>query len=374
MMIKAGDGPLDKNEFDFLLRSILLLGEKKGTATERELARRIRAAAVIVEFALAGYDRAGNEFAKIESYVLFACYLRAVGMRYRLRSEILEPTIKLMENAIDECARNLWHEAKKTDAFGQGGHLTEPIVGPYRDTILYGALAAHGLWCMMGGKSSWYEKEREDLAKEMVKKGTKVLLASEAFVPAKFLISEFLRHNGHVREGNKMFSELLSESVFRKLSDRAQRPLWDPYMSLEEAVLRDLGKPHDVFLPRTWQRNSYTCYALILVAASRLLRQDLESLWYPITSLVFQEFVPVREYQILLWQNQTGTTVQKMVPRPSSWGKLCKEARDTTNMPRAFVQMQHWLPYFLLVYPHRFAACRVLPLVEGVRRGSVQPV
>jgi hypothetical protein len=197
-----------------------------------------------------------------------------------------------------------------------------------------------------------------------------MFLASEAFVPAKFLISEFLRQYGRIREGNEMFKELLQESILRKVEGEASKPLWDPYMPIEQAILRDLGKPYDTFLPQTWARQSYSGYALILIATSRLLRQDLQSLWYKITSLIFHEFVPVREYQILLWNNRMGTMIQKMVPRPQSWKKLREEVNSQSPISGVFAHMKHWLPYFLLVYPHRFSASIALSLVDMVVKAS----
>jgi hypothetical protein len=109
---------------------------------------------------------------------------------------------------------------------------------------------------------------------------------------------------------------------------------------------------------------------MILIAANRLLKQDLQSLWYEITSLIFHEFVPVREYQILLWRNRTGVMVQKMLPRPQSWAKLREEANTQSSISRVFAHMEHWLPYFLLVYPHRFSASKVLSLVDMVGKAS----
>jgi hypothetical protein len=372
MMVKGGRGQLDKDEFDLILRSILPLGEKKYKGTRKEVLKKVRAAAVIVEFALASFDKAGNDSAKIEAYVLFACYILALAMRYRIQRKVFEPTLKLIEEAVDGCTKNLWEATRNSKNLIDP--MTEPVIAPYRNTITYGTLAAHGLWCLLGGKSSWFDAVRKDLVKEMTKKSSQMFLASEAFVPAKFLISEFLRQHGQVREGNEMFKKLLQESILRKVEDATSRPLWDPYIPMEEAILRDLGKPYDTFLPQTWARQSHSGYALILVAAKRLLRQDLQSLWYKITSLIFHEFVPVREYEILIWKNRKGTMVLKMVPRPESWRKLCKESEDTTKMPRAFAQIQHWLPYFLLVYPHRFSADRILAIVEAVGRSSKQRV
>lgn len=372
MMVKGGGGLLDKDEFDLILRSILPFGEKKYEGTLGNILKKVRAAAVIVEFTLAGFDKAGNDFAKIEAYTLFACYILALARKYRIKRKLFEPTLKLIEDAVDSCAKNLWDKTRNSKMLVDP--MTEPIVAPYRNTIAYGTLAAHGLWCLLGGRSFWFEESRDDLAAEITKKSVRMLLASEAFVPYKFLVSEFLRQHGRIREGNEIFKKLLQESILRKIEGLTNRPLWDPYMPIEQAILRDLGKPYDTFLPKTWARQSYCGYALILTAASRLLRQDLQLLWHKITSLVFHEFMPKKEYQILLWNNRVGTMVMKMVPHRESWSKLCKEASSQSEIPKAFSKMEYWLPYFLLVYPHRFNASIVLSLVSSKGKATGQRI
>ena len=368
MIVKGGGGQLDKSEFDHILRSILPIGEKDHVGSKKEILRKVKASAVIVEFALASFDKAGNDFAKLEAYVLFAFYILALASRYKIQREVFGPTLWIIENAIDSCTKNLWDAEKPPKKFVDP--MTEPVIAPYKNTIVYGALAAQGLWYLLGGRSSWFNEAREDLVKEMNKKRKQLFLASEAFVPAKFLISEFLRQHGQVRNGDKMFEKLLQETIVRKVKGATSRPLWDPYMPTEQAMLRDLGKPYDTFLPQPWPSQSYSGYSLILIATNRLLKQDLKSLWYKITSLIFHEFVPVHEYQILLWRNRTGTMVQKMMPHPQSWAKLREEANSQTQIPRVFAHMEHWLPYFLLVYPHRFSASRVLSLVDMVGKAS----
>lgn len=362
MMVKGGGGLLDKDEFDLILRSILPFGGKDCKGKPREILKKVKGAAVIVEFTLASFDKAGNDFAKIEAYVLFACYILALARRYRVKIKIFEPTLRLIEDAVDGCAKNLWDKTR--DYKKLVDPMTEPIVAPYKNTIAYGTLAAHGLWCSMGGRSSWFEGAREDLVAEITKKSVSMFLASEAFVPYKFLVSEFLRQHGRIREGNKIFKKLLQESILRKIEGLTNKPLWDPYMPIEQAILRDLGKPYDIFLPKTWAHQSYCGYAMILIAANRLLRQDLQLLWHRITSLVFHEFIPKKEYQILFWNNRVGTMFLKMVPRRESWNKLCKEATSQSKIPKAFSKIEYWLPYFLLVYPHRFNASIVLSLLN----------
>ena len=365
-MINEGSGPLDKDEFDLLLKSVLPLSKKTKKLSKINAARSITASAVIVEYALAGFDRVENHFAKIEAYTMLFCYIRAVAIRLKLKEKLWMPTVNLIENAIDMCAKQLFEERKILEGFGQGSPLTEPIVASYRKTLLGGIMAAHGLWSMLGGKSVWYHENKGDVVDAVVRCVNNANLPAESFVPARFMTSEFLRNNGHIREGDAIFLELLKHCVLRKQDNKHVRPLWGPYLSIEEVILRDLGKQSDSLLPESWKRNSHTVHSLILVAATRLLRQVLGGLWHPITSLHLNEFVPDQVFSGLLWRNRKGVMIQKMVSRPQSWTDLQKEAISSKKMPNAFTKMIHWLPYYFLVYPHRFNPGAVLALCDAI--------
>lgn len=366
LMISTGKGPLDKAEFDLLLRSILHFSESQNKVRKKEAATAIAAFPIIVEYALAGFDQARNHFAKIEAYTMLFCYMRALALRLRLPEKLWMATVKLVERAVDTFARQLSEETQSLRGFGQGSPFTEPVVAPYRKTLLAGAIAAHGLWCILGGTSDWYNKSKDSVVKNVLSCSQKTLLPAESFVPARFLASEFLRHNGHIGPGDAIFRDLLRHCILRKQDVKGVKPLWGPYLSIEEAIMKDLGERQESLIPERWEHNSYTAYGLILVAASRLLRQDLESLWHPITSLHFNEVVADRAWQMLLWQNKKGTLVEKMVPRPQSWRKLRDEAHNRKKLPRAFTKMIHWLPYYLLVFPHRFNPGPVLALANAL--------
>ena len=161
-------------------------------------------------------------------------------------------------------------------------------------------------------------------------------------------------------------------------------PLWDPYLNIEEAVTREvttelmlLGSERiehvsrflSVLRPRreeSWEDVSYTVWPLVLIAARRLMRQDLERLWYDITKLEFAEFLADDPTNALLWHCKAGTHQGFMVRRPTSWQWLLAEARKTGTIPGALALHRHWLPYYLLVFPHRFTVSSVLALDDAI--------
>ena len=360
----SGTGPLDKSEFDLLLKSILPISEKQKNIKKNAIIRSITASTIIAEYALTRYDQMKNHFAKIEAYTMLFCYIRATMLIHRLKEKDCSSTLNILEMAMDSCVKCLFEEVKSNKGFGPGNPLTEPMISPYRNTLLTGVMSAHFMWDKFGGPSKWYRNAVESVVEEVVKLSKNTIIPSEAFIPSGFLTSEFLRHNGHIKEGNMKFIELLNISVLRKQGRLNVRPLWSPYLSNEKAVLRDLGKREDSIISDSWEYETYTAWPLILVATNRLLKQELQSLWYHISDLNFCEFVPTSAYKNLLRDNRKGKMVQRYLPQPYSWKKLQQEAKNTANLPYYFKKYEYWLPYYFLVYPHRFTSASVLALCD----------
>ena len=216
------------------------------------------------------------------------------------------------------------------------------------------------------GNIQWFENRKSDIV-PIVEKCLKMSnLPSEYFVPHVFLMAEFLRYHGHVKLGQQSFLGLLSESIRRK-DRRATTPLWDPYVEPEEAVFRHLGRKTKESAQDIWENLSYTAWPLILIAARRGYRQFLSQHWHTITAIQFQESIPRRQYQRLLWRFTGGTMRMNMVPRPSSWQLLCSEAAQKESASGPLENYRYWLPYYLLVYPHRFNRGAVLALDDTLR-------
>lgn len=365
LMIAEGKGLLNKDEFHLLLQSVLPVGPDFCEASKIAIGRNIAAATVIGEFAMAGFDTCDNHFAKVEAYTMLACYIWACSTRFKLPQKMWQSTITLLETAIDRYVALIAQESLEFTSFKNLDPSTEPIVGPYRAPMIGGVLAAHGLWCLLGGNSEWFASRKNDLVRVVEHCSKMSKLPSEYFVPHVFLMAEFLRYYGRVKLGQHCFLSLLSESVKRK-DPHATTPLWDPYIQPEEVVFRHLDSKMKESAKDVWENLSYTAWPLILIAARRGCRQFLAQHWHAITTIQFHEPLPRRQYQRLLWRFTGGTMQMNMVLRPSSWRRLCSEATKKGNAPGHLRTFGYWLPYYLLVYPHRFNKGVVLALEDAL--------
>lgn len=367
LLITDGRRLLDKDEFDRLLKSVLPAQRGTPRPSRSQAERTIAASAVITQYATGSFDRVQNHFAKVEAYVMNACYVWATADRLRLAKRSWKNTVSLLETALDRAVCAIMEEGRDLVSGKLMDPHTEPVIGPLRYPLVGGVLAAHGLWCKLGGHSEWLGDKVDEVRQIVSFCCERSQIASEYFVPACYLMTEFLRRYGHVRQGAERFQTLLAHSILRKIP--CDRPaFWHPYVSPEDAVMCQLGKPVPQDGYDAWEKTSYTGWPMILIAVRRGLRQMLTQLWRPITELQFMEARPVKDYEGLFWRFEGGKMHQHQVLRPTSWAWLQEQTQHAHEPPRPTLDNPHWLPYYLLVYPHRFNAGSVLALDDRLTR------
>ncbi len=357
-MINKGEGCLDKDEFALLLESIFVKNKK---IKKSDANRTISSAAIITEYAISEYDSKDNYFAKIEAYIMLFSYIFAYIQRNKLKYIEFKNTMELLESALDCTMKALFEEVVKYNGIDFLDPFSEPITRPYRNALLAGLFSAFGLWNCLGGKSRWFESSKEKVTNFIIEFLQHSSIASETFIPHLFMTHLFLRHSGHIKEAENAFTAILGNSVYRKQPDITQ-PLWNCYISFEDAILADTKIKHDLFETR-WESETYTLLPIILTGVSYLMRQELEKHWYDISKLHFMEYTPQSQYNYLFWKNKSGTTKTRIMPQPTSWKRLMDELESYSKSPPLFTKKNiHWLPMFLLVYPQRFNCNFVLGL------------
>ena len=367
LMICNGRGYLDKDEFALLLESVLPI-KKKGKDVHRNSYP--VALPIIVEYALASYDRCGNQFAKIEAYVLLWSYLRAYGVKARIRKDIVGSTLTLIERSIHESVAVLYEEC--IDEYGESTSIPpdpfyDEVAGPYRSLLLAGLFSAIWLSNQLGFNCRFLELRQSELRALIYEiwQRTSRVIPSESYIPACFLISLFLKRNGFIRQYNRYFPFLIQYSSYLKTHEHPRGHLREPYFSFEASLYLHYGIPtgEAAKIDTDISSNSYTLWPLILIACRQLNRQLLNRTWPEVSKLHFSQLKPEKDYQRLLWRNKNGKLVQHIVELPTSWAKLHREATSQT-IPRIFAGREYFIPMFLFSYPHRFDKELVLGLDE----------
>lgn len=353
-MISDGRKIIDKEEVHLFLLSILPLKDNSKSLKKKEVTRIITSSLIIVEYLTSSFDREKNHFAKIESYILLSCYIFATALRYNISYKDFYKTLNLIEDAIQSRIFELCKEYEASSEFMDDDPAVDLVLGKYRKILLGGVLASYCVSRYLLG-----EKSIDSNIKKIIIECSEIeLIPSEYFVPHVFLMSQFLRYTGSIKQGDRLFLKLTEQSVVRKQLRNKFR-FYDPYIKPDYAISAMLNfKITKDEVP--WQNLSYTSWALILIACRRGLKQDLERLWYDITNIQFHEPIPKAKFHKLLYRFECGKMDLFMVERPSSWKLLLAQSQKKGSAPKPFRSAPHWLPYYLLSYPNRFSSSIVL--------------
>jgi hypothetical protein len=107
--------------------------------------------------------------------------------------------------------------------------------------------------------------------------------------------------------------------------------------------------------PEIFTGNSYALEPLVELLARRLARRALAHLWEKITRVHFTSFRPAEEWEWFRWRAESGSLDHKMPNTPQSWAALLNAAENAApDVPELLKDRLSFLPFFGLVFPHRF--------------------
>lgn len=344
--LASGTAPIDKASL-----FNLLWDELASTVTKQEtvVARAIASTAILCAYALAPYAGAKNHLAVAEGWVLFIGTVLGLAEKHNLDLSLWSTAVEIAENEAFGSLGNLWEEVQSRKNLFEGNVLVEAVHEVFyraRTTLVLGFLSA---WALMklGKNGAW---DRVVTALERFERG--LWLWGESGVP-HFLAWFWLK--GRARGGIAVESILLRliASIVAENGPKSQDGLPDPYHAPEEVISRRVisRRGYDEF----FRLRSYSLESLIHLAATRLWRQRLASLWPGITHITFEEFEPAESNGFYRWHCEEGNLRTRVPRQPESWTKLREAslALEETRIPGYLRSKPSLLPLFVLVYPHR---------------------
>jgi hypothetical protein len=104
-----------------------------------------------------------------------------------------------------------------------------------------------------------------------------------------------------------------------------------------------------------YKLSSYLLKSLVEIMARLNQREFIEQNWKEISFMHFEEFIPADSIDYLLWRVQKGENRSTLPAKEKSWGELVKEANqfEGKNLPPTLKRFPAFLPFFLVVFPHR---------------------
>jgi hypothetical protein len=338
--------------------------------TKSETLRRLAAANLFASYALAPFYSKANHWEVIQGWTITAAYIAWAAERARLSAASWKASFRLAVNAALEALSLLASEIIEPKALYPPGFELDQITRS-RSTICAGVVATKILLELQQG-TRWREEQRaKALIEDMISR-ERFFPWGESAVPFFMMIIWAL---------DKLRADQFSDgillrtiSIIAHINSRLNAPkLPPPYDSADEAnaklLRRQLNGEKQL---DTRAAAAYTLEPLVTIAARRLWRNTLASIWKQISRISLLRLVPDIPRDILLWRwnYKSGVEQSRLYDTPQSWRQLLIEARrsDEHLLPRVLRDNFDFALLFVLCYPHRFATPLIKYLDESIRK------
>jgi hypothetical protein len=218
----------------------------------------------------------------------------------------------------------------------------------FRTTLLGGLASAYALAQTLGLQPV----QQEDVVHTLNDRAAQgIRIWGESTIPYLLCITLRLEQRDALRAENLLLVAL--QYIVTVNGGHDGRGVADPYHGPEECVRFALGFEDEN--TERFHGQSYTAATLIDYLARRLRRQSLAAIWHQITEIALAQAQPPDEGEWFRWQTEKVELTERLPARPQSWAILLDAAlqRDTAAVPKLLKQHPWFLPYFMLVYPHR---------------------
>ena len=322
-------------------------------------------AVLLTSYIVHGCEREQNHWAVFEAWIVTASYILAAASKHRtpvkwwVRSfDLCElASVRALESLCQECVEN-------HTLFTQGDPTTDGGFYPVRITILAGALSALSLYHRLQSERWDREFFVQDLLRAYAKR---IQVWGESAAPYFTMAAlELERHGAHsTAEG--LIGQLVATIV--ALNGSKGRGLANPYYEPEDAVRLSSGM--DTTNPEIFTGHSYALEPLIEFLARRLARGMLTHFWERITRIHFAGFQPAEEWEWFRWRAESGSLDHRMPNTPQSWAALLHSAENApSDVPSLLRDRPSFMPFFGLVFPHRFSVGFLRSLERAIQQHS----
>lgn len=217
------------------------------------------------------------------------------------------------------------------------------------------ALAGAACWQILANEAS---KDGEfhrtvELAVSLIKRGRTCFWGEGAL--SQFVTVAWLLERGDQHDTAKsMLTDLLTLVAERNHRD-SNEALEDPYSSADECLVKFFKSVSQAEKSRRQAVESYSLFPMVLLAARRGMRSELEKAWMKISRVVFTWFEPARPVDALLWHCGEGKEYTDIFAQPQSWKQLSEIAfRDRQErLPKVLREDLTFGVLFMLAFPHR---------------------
>jgi|GEM_PF-1237201 len=342
-----GRGDLEVAQFAKFIAEIV-----GGLSTPRELERKSAAANLFASYLLGPFYEEADHWSIFRGWIVCAGAIARAGAQAEHDSVHWFPSFELARNGGLTALRALRDEALGQDAF----RVYQREVDDYtrvRNTITMAAAACAQLIDQIEGADTDPDPILDIIA-DFVTRGRFFFWGERAFSSFSTIIW-LLDTVGLSEQANALLMSVV-QSVSERNHPESEEPYDDPYDTEDESIIKLLGR-EDSEGNRSNRRSvqSYSLLPLVLLAARRNLRSQLEALWPRISHVRLTRFRADAPIDLLSWHCDKGREEDLAFEQPQSWQGLREVALrdDSDRLPAVIRDDPAFALMFAVAYPHR---------------------
>ena len=338
---------LDEKKFCNFIHKVLKL-ETEGLPNE-ERKRNIAAAVLYSSYFLASAKKIGNFITCMQILTLLITSIFALVEKYKLEGKYWKGSFEIAWSELYAIGQSLQDEIKTDGLKTLVNSLWDGELGVFRRHLAVSYLFSFKLGQMLNNDADWKDICNEEFTNLL--QNTVAIWSEQAIISLIFVFTLLNKYNPN---GGIPFLEEGLDAIIQKNGRKGTQGLLSPYYDIRTALENKLGLL-DIPIDENFHLRSFFIKALINLAARHDSRAMLEKRWREISYISQHEFTPEANWMHFLWRCEPGENSMDYPHQTQSWAALVADAMkiDINAIPKVLQESNKFLPYFLMIFPHR---------------------
>lgn len=359
---------IDEKKYAAFIKDVLQLDEDGLSKEERK--RNIAAAVLYTSYIISSFKKENNHISIIQTLIFLCSHIFALVEKYKLNDKYWLGSFEIIWREIMNTGKLLEEEINNDGLVTLVNTIWDGEIAPYRRHLATSYLFAFKIAQLIEGNPKWNDIATNNFFIKL-KESFKIWGegALFPFILMLFYVKKASGNGDAIDYYRPLFSSL---EVILKFNGRdSDIGILSPYYDITTAIKRKFGLLEEP-IDEKFVGRSFIIKPIIDILARYGKRKELEDYWRDITYIAQESFIPDELWRHFLWRCNTGENKSEFPQQTQSWKALVDSANkfDLGLIPETIQRHPYFLPFFLLVYPHRINTNYIKFLDELVRKSK----
>lgn len=356
---------IDEQKYTDFISEVLRLNENGLSRAERQ--RNIAAAILYTGYIITTTKNEQNHITVIQVLSLLSSYILCLIEKYSLDDKYWVNSFEVLWGEIEINSQNLQDEINDKGLEKMITSMWDGELGQFRSHLAISYLLSYKCAQLLDGNEKCNDILNDAF---LVKLKDSLTLWGEAGLYPFILLTLLINKKTSISKDDAFKPVGMILDVITKLNGReGQAGIFSPYYNITTVIKNKFGLL-DEPIDENFVGRSFYSKATIDLLARHDRRSDVEKYWRKITHISQEEFLPKENWMHFLWRCDKGESDSSFPKQTQSWKEL-QEAAIKINqeiIPETLKKQLRFLPFFLLLYPHRITSNYIKYLDEAISK------